>query len=50
MKRQGITEIVPLDRDFDRFPAIIRVEPLAGRPRATIRFSAVMPDIRTQLP
>lgn len=27
MKRQGITEIVSFDRDFDRFPGITRVEP-----------------------
>jgi predicted nucleic acid-binding protein len=27
MKRQGITEIVSFDRDFDRFPDITRVEP-----------------------
>ncbi len=27
MKRQGITEIVSFDRDFDRFPDIIRIEP-----------------------
>ena len=27
MKRQGITEIVSFDHDFDRFPDITRVEP-----------------------
>ena len=27
MKTQGITEIVSFDRDFDRFPDIIRIEP-----------------------
>jgi len=27
MKRQGITEIVSFDRDFDRFPDITRSEP-----------------------